>query len=163
MRKHTKTAAIVIVMFAGVILSGCGDKWQSGQETQQSMSQESNESSAADETYEDNFAVDSAAAKEFAGKVKDAAARKDLEAVAELTAFPVYVGLPDVSVVESKEDFLKLGAETVFTEELLDSIEKADIENFQPSMAGFSISDGGTANVNFGVVDGSLAVTGINY
>lgn len=29
------------------------------------------------------------------------------------------VGLPDVDVVETKEEFLELGAETVFTEELL--------------------------------------------
>lgn len=115
------------------------------------------------ERYEDNFAVDSEAAKEFAGKIKDAAAQKDLEALAELTAFPVYVGLPDVNVVETKEDFLKLGAETVFTDELLKSVEAADIDNFQPSMAGFSISGGGTANINFGVVDGVLAITGINY
>ena len=115
------------------------------------------------EEYEDNFAVDSMAAKEFAGKVKDATAKKDLEALAELTAFPVYVGLPDVNVVETKEDFLKLGAETIFTDELLQSVEMADIENFQPSMAGFSISNGGTANINFGVVDGVLAINGINY
>ena len=68
-----------------------------------------------------------------------------------------------MSVVETREDFLKLGADTVFTEELLESVENADIENFQPSMAGFSISDGGTANINFGVADGTLAINGINY
>lgn len=92
-----------------------------------------------------------------------AVADKDLEALATLTAFPVYVGLPDAGVVKTKEDFLKLDAEIVFTEELLKSIEMADIENFQPSMAGFSISDGGTCNINFGVVDGILAISGINY
>lgn len=113
--------------------------------------------------YEDNFAVDGKTAKEFAEKVKDATAKKDLDALAELTAFPVYVGLPNVDVVETKEDFLKLGSENVFTEELLKSIEMADIENLQPRMAGFSISDGGTANINFSVVDGVLAINGINY
>ena len=87
--------------------------------------------------YEDNFAVDGEAAKEFAQKVKDATARKDLEALAELTAFPVYVGLPDVNVVETKEDFLALGADTVFTEELLKSIELADIEDLQPVWRAF--------------------------
>lgn len=121
------------------------------------------ETAQTSEVYEDNFAVDSKAAKEFAGKVKEAAAQKDLEALAELTAFPVYVGLPDAGVVETREDFLNLGAEAVFTDELLESVEKADIENFQPSMAGFSISDGGTANINFGVADGKLAINGINY
>lgn len=121
------------------------------------------ETAQTSEVYEDNFAVDSKAAKEFAEKVKEAAAQKDLEALAELTAFPVYVGLPDAGVVETREDFLNLGAEAVFTDELLESVEKADIENFQPSMAGFSISDGGTANINFGVADGKLAINGINY
>ena len=107
--------------------------------------------------------MDSKAAKEFAQKVQDVTVKKDLEGLAELTSFPVYVGLPGVSVVETKEDFLKLGAEKVFTEELVKSVEMADIENFQPSKAGFSISDGGTANINFGVVNGVLAITGINY
>lgn len=113
--------------------------------------------------YEDNFAVGSEAAKEFAEKIKRAAAQKDLEALAELTAFPVYVGLQDVGVVETKEDFLNLGAEAVFTEELLESIEMADIENLQPSMAGFPVSDGRVAGINFSVVDGVLAINGINY
>lgn len=113
--------------------------------------------------YEDNFAVDGKAAKEFAQKVQAAVADKDLEALADLTAFPVYVGLPDVKGVGTREDFLKLGAEAVFTEELLKAVANADIENFQPSMAGFSISGGGSANIIFGVVDGALAITGINY
>lgn len=113
--------------------------------------------------YEDNFAVDSGAAKAFAQKVQEAAAQKDLDALAELTAFPVYVGLPDAGVVETKEDFLGLGADAVFADSLLESVEKADIDDLQPSMAGFSISDGGTANINFGVVDGVLAINGINY
>ena len=115
------------------------------------------------ERYEDNFAVDSKAAKEFAEKVKDAAVQKDLEALAELTAFPVYVGLPDVGVVETREDFLNLGAEAVFTDELLESVKNADIDNFQPCMAGFPISDGRIASINFSVVDGGLAINGINY
>lgn len=124
---------------------------------------ESGRSEAAQAGYEDNFAVDSGAAKEFAGKVQTAASQKDLEAFSELSAFPIYVGLPGVDIVETREEFLKLGAEAVFTDELLESLKNADIENFQPSMAGFSISDGGTANVNFGVVDGRLAVNGVNY
>lgn len=123
----------------------------------------STDTAQAGTVYEDNFEVDSEAAKEFALQIKEAAAQKDLEALAALTAFPVYVGLPDVDVVETKEAFLELGAEAVFTDGLLESVEAADIDNFQPSMAGFSISDGGSANINFGVVDGVLAINGINY
>ncbi len=185
MRKKLKSLVVMVLGLAltGAVLTGCGESRQPGQETQQegipaSISEETVQDSAAekeeaDETaekpvqtsggYEDNFAVDSEAAKEFAQKVKDAAAKRDLDVLAELTAFPVYVGLPGVDVVETKEDFLKLGADTVFTDKLLESVEKADIDHFQPSMAGFSISDGGTANINFGVADGVLAINGINY
>ena len=172
MKKKMKSAVVMVLSFvlAGVVLAGCGEKQQEQQDTQQSSfastPQETGQNPAPEKTpqvYEDNFAVDSEAAKEFAEKVKDATAQKDLEALAELTAFPVYVGLPDVGVVETREDFLKLGAEAVFTDELVESIEKADIENFQPSMAGFSISSGGTANINFGVADGELGINGINY
>lgn len=188
MKKNTKSTVIMVLGFAlaGVVLAGCGEKRQDTQqeisistskeaghgpeaekadtETTKKAEEGTNEKAVqVPEVYEDNFAVSSKAAKEFAEKVKVAAANKDLEALAGLTAFPVYVGLPDAGVVETREDFLKFGAETVFTEALLKSIENADIENFQPSMAGFSISDGGTANINFGVVDGELAVNGINY
>lgn len=113
--------------------------------------------------YEDNFAVDSGAAESFARKVKEAVAARDLEALADLTAFPVYVGLPDAGVVETREGFLALGAEAVFTEGLSAAVEGADVSGLEPSMAGFSISNGGSANINFGVRDGSLAVNGINY
>ncbi len=179
MRKKSAVVMIMSLALTGAVLTGCGASRQSRQETKQeitsNMLQETQMDTVVDEVetadkmahatsaYEDNFAVDSKAAKEFAEKVKAAAADKNLDALADMTAFPVYVGLPDAGVVETKEDFLKLGAETVFTEGLLESVEKADIENFQPSMAGFSISDGGSANINFGVVDGVLAINGINY
>lgn len=124
---------------------------------------DADEEAQTPQMYEDNFAVDSKAAMAFAKKIQEAVAQKDLEALAELTAFPVYVGLPDVGVVETKEDFLNLGAEAVFTDELLESVQNADMDHFQPSMAGFPVSDGGTASINFGVTDGALAVNGINY
>ena len=113
--------------------------------------------------YEDNFAVDSRAAAEFADKIKEAVAAEDLEALADLTAFPVYVDIENANDVKTREDFLALGAEAIFTEELKKSAANADTENMQPSMAGFSVSDGGSANINFGVRDGVLAVNGINY
>lgn len=113
--------------------------------------------------YEDNFAVDSKAAAEFADKIKEAVAAKDLEALADLTVFPVYVDIENANEVKTREDFIALGADAVFTEGLMNSVANADTENMQPSMAGFSISDGGSANVNFGVRDGVLAVNGINY
>ena len=175
MKSIIKNAALYMISLAVIVavLVGCGTEQKNAsiqdvpQATQQTTIEEIAQATenavppAAE--YEDNFAVDSEAAKEFAEKVKDVTAKKDLEGLANLTALPVYVGLPEAGVVETREDFLKLGADKVFTEELVKSIAAADIENFQPSMAGFSISDGGTANINFGVVDGVLAITGINY
>ncbi len=156
MRKKMRRVVVMVLGFAltGAVLTGCGESRQPGQETQQETVTEVAEAEtvkepieAAEHTaqtaekpvqtaeeYEDNFAVDSEAAKEFAEKIKDAAARKDLEALAELTAFPVYVGLPGVNVVETKEDFLKLGADAVFTDDLLESVEKADIEGLSSKM-----------------------------
>ena len=167
---------MVCVTLTGALLMGCGANRQDApQETKQTIAAETMvetteaTSEATEETaqettrYEDNFAVDSQAAKEFAQKVQNVTVKKDLEGLAELISFPVYVGLPGVSVVETKEAFLRLGADNVFTEELVKSVETADIENFQPSKAGFSISNGGTENINFGVVNGVLVITGINY
>ena len=178
MRNRTKTAEICMLSIAlmGMLLAGCGTDRQ---ETKQIMPQETQQTLASEETetptgatvetaqeakqYEDNFSVDSEAAKEFAQMVQDATVKRDLEGLAELTSFPVYVGLTGVHGIETKEAFLSLGADQVFTEELVKSVEAADIGNMQPSKAGFSISNGGTANINFGVVNGVLAITGINY
>ena len=173
---------MVCIALTGALMMGCGAAQQdakqniaqeTAQETQQdTLIEEITETTGTEaaeniaqptQKYEDNFAVDSQAAKEFAENVKAVTAKKDLKGLAELTSFPVYVGLPGVGGVESKEDFLKLGADAVFTEELMKSVENADIDHFKPSMAGFSISDGGTSNINFGVVNGVLAINGINY
>lgn len=176
MRNQMKTAEICMLSIAlmGMLLMGCSanPEQSTPQETQQTVAAETmveaipgatEETAQETKRYEDNFAVDSEAAKEFAQMVQDATAKRDLEGLAELTSFPVYVGLTGVHGVETKEAFLSLGADQVFTEELVKSVEAADIGNMQPSKAGFSISNGGTANINFGVVNGVLAITGINY
>ncbi|MBS6396992.1 MAG: hypothetical protein KH452_07560 [Clostridiales bacterium] len=125
---------------------------------------ETSEESPAAQVYEDNFSVDSDAYEAFAQKIKAAAADQDLEALADLTCFPVYVGLEEAGVVETREDFLKLGAEKIFTPELVESVTGADETKLSPSMAGFSLDSVGNANINFGVdPDGHLAVNGINY
>lgn len=114
------------------------------------------------DVYEDNFAVETREAEAFADKIKTAVAAKDIEALADLTAFPVYVGIAGGGV-ENREAFIALGAEKVFTPGLIESVEGADISNLTPSMAGFSISKDGKANIIFGVVEGRLAISGINY
>ncbi|HJA91756.1 MAG TPA: hypothetical protein H9717_01320 [Candidatus Eisenbergiella merdipullorum] len=114
--------------------------------------------------YEDNFAVDSEAAEAFGKKIQDAVAVQDIEALADLTAYPVYVGFTDESVsAASREEFVALGAERIFTPELVESVENADLSSLSPSMAGFVLSADSKPNIIFGVVDGALAIQGINY
>lgn len=151
-----------------LLLTGCssGSAAPSTQAPEPPATQAVTEEAAAQppaETYEDNFSVDADAAKAFAEKIQQAVAAKDLEALADCTAFPVYVGLEQAGVVESREDFLALGADAVITDALMQSIQDADLSSFKPSMAGFSIGGQGTANINFGVSGGVLAITGINY
>ena len=137
----------------------------SGQTEEESGAQEETEGGAEGQLYEDNFAVDEDAVVDFGEKIQEAVAAKDMEALADLTAFPVYVGLPDTDgVVETREDFLALGAERVLTDELTASVAEAKLDGQQPSMAGFVVADeSGRPNIIFGVVEGRLAITGINY
>lgn len=111
---------------------------------------------------EDNFDVDSAAAADFAESIKAAVSDKDMEELAGLMGFPVYVGAAGGGV-ESREDFLSIESDRIFTDELVSSVLSADTGDLKPSKAGFVLSDGGSANIVFGVRDGELMITGINY
>ena len=57
---------------------------------------------------------------------------------------------------------IALGADRIFTPELLASVAAADENSLSPSMAGFVLSDGSKANIIFSVREGKLAVSGIN-
>lgn len=116
------------------------------------------------ETYEDNFAVDSEAAAAFAGKIKEAVANQDIEALADLASYPLSIGFSNEWVsVMSRDELIALGAEKIFTPEMIDSIENADESTLSPSKAGFVLSANGKPNMVFGVVDGKLAIQGMNY
>ena len=157
-----------IFLLAGItgmlILTGCGGAATADKDPLPAE-QDEGEESADGPFYEDNFAVDSAAASEFSSRLKAAVAEKDLKALADLTAYPVYVGLPDTDgIAEAEDDFLRLDSEQVFTEELQDSIASAEETALTPSEAGFVLAgENGRPNIVFGVVDGELEVTGINY
>lgn len=137
---------------------------EENQEPAEEESSEAQSESGNEQNYEDNFAVDSEAVVAFAEKVQAAVAEKNLEALADLTGYPVYVGFTDGGVgVNTRDEFIELGADKIFTQELLDSVAGADIENLSPSMAGFTVTKDGAPNVIFGVRDGKLTINGINY
>lgn len=172
MNRCTKLTLTLTLVLLCAMLAGCAGAGSQATTAPAAVTEAPAETAPAEtapaeaapaKTYEDNFAVDADAAKAFAQRIQEAVAAKDLTALADLTAFPVYVGLPDVDVVSTREDFLALGADAVFTQSLLDAVKNADLDNFQPSMAGFSLSSGSTTGINFGVANGVLGITGINY
>lgn len=155
---------ILVIAAISFSAAACGQK--SGEQTETVTSAVEEATTEAEETgFEDNFAVDDASAKDFAQQLKLIVMSEDLEGLADLTGYPVYVGFSDEGVsVESKEEFMELGSETVFTKELKDSVAAADDSALSPSMAGFVLAgESGRPNIIFGVVDGKLMVKGINY
>lgn len=114
--------------------------------------------------YRDNFDVDEKEAAEFGRMIKEAVAQRDVEGLADLTGFPVYVGLADGIVVETRDAFIALDVEELLPEDMITSMAAADENSLSPSMAGFNLcGSDGAPSITFGVRDGSLAVSGINY
>lgn len=115
----------------------------------------------------DNFSVDSELVSAFAEKIQKAVSEKDTAALAELTAFPTYVGFPEEGIiVNTREEFEALDTDKLFPEELLTSIANTDITTLEPSMAGFTMcgqADYQAPSITFGLVNGELAISGINY
>lgn len=113
----------------------------------------------------DHFQVDPKETEAFALKVKAAVAEEDLEALADLAAFPLYLGFTDGSrTAESREELISMGKETIFTEEWKTSVSQADETSLPPSEAGFVLSgEGGGPNLVFGLREGELAIVGMNY
>lgn len=114
--------------------------------------------------YKDNFDVDEKAAAEFGRMIKEAVALKNVEMLADLTGFPVYVGLSGGIVVETRDDFIALDVEELLSDEMVSSMEEADENDLNPSMAGFTLyGSDGAPSITFGVREGRLAISGINY
>lgn len=139
----------------------------SGETANETTDSQQEAADPGDGNYEDNFAVSHEAAVDFAEKIKSAVAAKDQEALADLVNYPVYIGFKDEGqTVDTKEDFMKLDASELFTDDLLNAVANADESEdiLSPSMAGFNLySNDASASLTFSVQDGKLGVTGINY
>lgn len=94
----------------------------------------------------------------FAEKIQTATADKDLEALADLCAYPLAV---NGEVVETKEAFMELGADVIFTEERCAVIAAVDVSALEETNAGVIMGDA-TPNIIFKSVDGELGIAGIN-
>lgn len=94
----------------------------------------------------------------FAEQIQAAMADQDLEALADLCAYPLAV---NGEVVENKEAFMELGADVIFTEERCAVIAAVDVSTLEETMAGVIMGDD-VPNIIFKSVDGVLGITGIN-
>ena len=112
------------------------------------------------ESIEDEALRESPAAEitAFAAEIQDTVSGRDLEALAELCDFPISVTMQDGT---SREDFITLGKESVFTRSLVHEIGIADPVGQQ--IYGNGIVMGNRNNIIINRMHGSLAVTGFNF
>ena len=100
--------------------------------------------------------------KPFAEKVQKAVADKDMEALAGLCVYPVYVSLGEGQGEEIADEsaFLKMDAGQIFTESLLKEIADTDVDTLEQFGAGVIMGE--ENSIIFNSVDGQAAITGIN-
>ena len=100
--------------------------------------------------------------KPFAEKVQKAVADKDMEALAGLCVYPVYVSLGEGQGEEIADEaaFLKMDADKIFTESLLKEIADTDVDTLEQFGAGVIMGE--ENSIIFNNVDGQAAITGIN-
>lgn len=94
----------------------------------------------------------------FAEQIKTAMADKDMEALAGLCDYPLAV---NSEVIDSKDAFMELNSDDIFTEERCTVIAAVDVSALEETMAGVIMGDA-TPNIIFKSVDGELKITGIN-
>ncbi len=165
------------LLLVGTLIAGCaGCGAQKPEETgavdikavdvvQPESGMDAADAAAEREAEEKNDSYDDLGEKAAEGDVSDFAAQiqlvvaaKDMEGLAKLCAFPLAV---EGEVVASEEDFMALGADTVFTEERCEVIKAVDLSALEETMAGVIMGDA-TPNIIFKSVDGELCITGIN-
>lgn len=160
-------ACILAIVVAGMTLFGCGtsDAPEAAQEetTQEDVAvAEETEDGASDEISEEELAGLYYA---FAESLQVVVSEKSMEDMSELLGYPCYVGIDDGIVVEDKEQFLALDVDKVFTDELVNAVENADLDAIEVSEAGFVVGDpSGKPNVTIGLdSNDTIGITGINY
>lgn len=100
--------------------------------------------------------------KAFAEEIQAAVAGQDMGWLADLTSYPVYVALEDGegSEIESKEAFMELGEDKIFTEILKEQIAAVNPEELEVFGAGVIMGE--DASITFNSVDGEPAIISIN-
>lgn len=99
--------------------------------------------------------------KSFAEEVQAAVAGEDLGWLADLNSYPVYVsiGSSEGSDIKSKEDFMNLGKDKIFTDKLKEQIAAVKPEELEKFGTGYIMGD--DVSITFNNVDGEPAITSI--
>lgn len=103
--------------------------------------------------------------QKLADEVKTAVANKDLEALADLIAYPIGIVSPDGEGIEvaNKEEFLKLKEEDIFSDRLLRVIADVDTSDMDTDKDDLAIMGKGTINIALGLTEeGSMKVVAIS-
>lgn len=90
--------------------------------------------------------------------IMQSVAYKDLNLLASVTAFPVAY---DGTIIETEEELLELGADKVFTAELMDAVSGTDVFALEEVEAGFVLGE--ENNIIFRVRDDVEGIVGINH
>lgn len=116
-------------------------------------------SESAEESDSETEAEKTAA---FAQKIKKAVAAADVESLADLCGYPVCITLEsgDGQELETRQDLTALGAETLFTQNVKDTIAAVQESELDSCGAGVMMGENGT--IVFNDVNGNLMITGIN-
>ncbi len=90
---------------------------------------------------------------------------KNMEDLSELFVYPSYIGIDDGITVNNKDEFMALDADKVFTDELIEAVNSADVDSIDLSEAGFVMAGpSGKPSVTFGLdKEGSIGITRIDY
>lgn len=116
---------------------------------------------AAGETAKDPGKEAAEVIRSFAEEVQITVGEKDLDALADLSEFPLTVKLADGTEkqVQDKEEFLALGEEAIFSEELMEAIAAVVPEEVKEGKNGMQMGE--IPGIVFDDVEGAPAIVGI--
>lgn len=99
----------------------------------------------------------------FAEKIKDAIDHKDKDKLADMMAYPTYIGIDDGIVVKDKEEFQQLNSTKLFADEMIDMVDHTNFSTIVKVQAGYVYGEGKT-NIIFSMDEkGIYKITGMNY
>ena len=187
MRKYRKALGIGMLSLMVLGAAACGKKADTTTEATEkvTMASESTEKTteAEKETREtleiqgseEESQKESSAEKEtekkvsdlqiLADQVKKAVADQDLEAMADLVAYPIGIVSPDGEGIEiaNKDEFLKLKPEDIFTDRLRNVIRDIDTSKMETDKDDLATMGEGTIHIALGMTEeGNLKVVAIS-